>query len=230
MFDASITSIDTNGYALSAVGTDAGTTTTLTNCTLKSYSNYDSASLFSSAFINRGTLVCNNCYAVGTHSGVNNYGTLYVCGGVYESVGHGGIYAAFNTSNGAPSVSYVKDAVLRGCGMPEGYTNNVDANGYFGLYIGGSSSAQNINVYMDNCDIYGNKIPVVLNGAFGEQNNSLYISNSRINLDYTETGAYISNDTLKLYLGVGNNFTAKNTNRPSSVIVTNEHYDVVPSE
>jgi hypothetical protein len=139
---------------------------------------------------------------------------LYVNGGTYESYGHGGIYFA-----GADTTAYARNAVLRDCDMPDGYTATSGRNGA-GFYVGG---ANGISVYMDNCDISGaNKAQLfVLRGTSGEQNNTVYISNSRI-----EDGAKIriDNDTHKLYIGRGNNFTADDTNRPGAVIVTDEVY------
>ena len=146
--------------------------------------------------------------------------SITVNGGIYEGYGHGGIYFTVPNSTSYINTSYIKDAIIREGKMPDGYvTDEVSAN-YAGMYIGGND---NITVYMDNCSIYGGKSPIVLRGTDGEQNNSLYISNSIINTDSIR-GLRIDNDTHKLYLGSGNNFDANNTTLPSSVIVTDEVY------
>lgn len=200
--------------------------TTINNSNLRAYSNYATGSdgsfgsnngaVYSDGvWFSDGTLRVNNCRVFGTFSGITaKTATMNINGGTYESFGHGGLYCDNN------SISYVRNANVRACGMPDGYTATSHSNGA-GFYIGEGSD---IPVYMDNCDIYGSAVPIVLRGSAGEQNNSLYISNSRINLDYANTGVRIDNDTHKLYLGAGNNFTAENTNRPSAVVVTNEVY------
>ena len=61
----------------------------------------------------------------------------------------------------------------------------------------------------------------------GEKNNTLYISNSKINTDKTERPIRIDNNNdngHKLYIGVGNNFTAADTNFESAVITENKKY------
>ena len=192
--------------------------TTINNTITKGYSNYMSSTtggVASHGIANLNTLTLNNCYAFGTHSGIQNLGTLYVNGGTYEGYGHGGFYFSGNGTT-----SYVRDAIIRQCAMLDGYTATNSTNDA-GLYIGGTVGMNNISVYMDNCDIYGSRRPIVLRGTDGEQNNSLYISNSNIN---TSAKIRIDNDTHKLYIGKGNNFTAENTTRPSSVIITDETY------
>lgn len=149
---------------------------------------------------------------MGTHSGVQNQGTLYVNGGTYEGYGHGGFYF---TESG--TTSYVRNATIRECAMPNGYSD-LDTDGgcnYAGFYIGGDVDENNITVYMDNCDIYGSKRPFVFRGTDGEQNNTVYISNSRINKDYTEIGIRIDNDTHRLYIGQNCNFDISNCGIPS---------------
>jgi len=104
--------------------------------------------------------------------------------------------------------------------MPEGYTATISSNNA-GFYIGENADSSYIKVYMDNNDIYGSSQPIVLRGTSGEQYNELYISNSKIN---TDKKIRIDNDTHKLYIGAGNNFTAANTNLPSAVEPTTDVY------
>lgn len=101
--------------------------------------------------------------------------------------------------------------------MPEGYTSTYNENGG-GLCIG-ETSTNNIKVYIDNCNIYGSVNPIVLRGLEGEQKNTLYISNSKINTDKN-----IIIDNGQLYIGVGNNFTDVNTTLPSAVITEDKTY------
>lgn len=150
---------------------------------------------------NDGTAVLNDCNVFGTHSGVQSRGSITVNGGIYESIGHGGIYFC-----GGGTVSYVKRATLRDCQAPEGFEHTSSAN-QAGFYIGGSSG-NGVTVYMDSCTILGGKQPIVLRGTSGESGNTLYISNSIINHG-TEYGIRIDNDSHKLYIGKGNNFSAK---------------------
>lgn len=196
--------------------------TSVAACDVRAYSDYlygddEYYSASSNGIENTGSLTLNNCYIFGTHSGLSNKGILYVNGGTYEGYGHGGIYFS-----GENTASYVRNAIVRDCDMPNGYTATANRNGA-GFYIGGYATANNNNIYMDNCDVYGNSKGqiIVLRGSSGEQNNSLYMSNSTI-----PEGAKIriGNDTHKLYIGRGNNFTAENTDRPGAVIVTNEVY------
>jgi hypothetical protein len=214
-----MTTID-NGEVV-GVSNDGGTT--ITNCNIRAYSNYhkDGAgySVSSQGVGNKGTLTINDCYVLGTHSGLSNYGTLYVNGGTYEGYGHGGIYFS-----GTGTTSYVRNATLKdSLTMPDGYTATSQRNGA-GFYIGGTTG-NNIKVYMDNCKIYGTASQIVLRGSSNEKNNTLKISNSDL---YDLNGDYLSvridNDTHKLYIGKGCNFTAENTTLPSAVIATDEVY------
>ena len=201
----------------------------MSNCDIRAYSNYEYDTKWTKAsqgiYNGTGTIIANNCYVFGTHSGVENSGTMYVNGGTYEGYGHGGFYFLGNGST-----SYVRNATIRGCNLPDGYTDIGGGRNGAGFYIGGGSGNDNISVYMDNCNVYGNNKDqaIVLRGSSGEQNNSLYISNSTIPDGYK---IRIDNDTHKLYIGKGNNFTAEDTNRPSAVVVTDEVYvrEVMPN-
>ena len=208
-----------------SIGVYLGTqdvTSTISNCDIRAYSNYTSNySAASQGISNYGTLTLNNSYVMGTHSGVSSFGLLYVNGGTYESYGHGGIYLC-----GSNTTSYLQNAIIRDCEMPDGYTTN-DAGNDAGIYIGGTNK-ENIQVYIDSCIIQGSAGQTfVLRGTSGEKNNTAYISNSTIT-GKSAKFIRIDNDTLKLYNGTGNNFTAEHTNHTSSVINTYETY--VPGE
>ena len=186
------------------------------------YSNYlitddgKSYKASSGGIYSTGELTLNNCYAMGSHSGVQAKGITYINGGIYEGYGHGGFYFSGSTI-------YAENAISRKCNMIDGYLTDIISNGS-GMYIGGGGTANNIIVNLNNCTLYGDRRPIVMRGTDGEQDNTLRMSNCNINLDYTETAVRIDNDTHKLYLGKGNNFTAEKTSRPSSVILTDEIY------
>lgn len=192
----------------------------LTECIAEAYSNYhsdDQGDQSSSIGIMvYGISTITDCYSMGTHSGISVYGETTINGGTYESFGHGGIYFC-----GPGKTSYVRDATIRSCEMPEGYTYSKDNDNDTGFYIGGGLGADNIVVYMDNCDIYGEKYPIVLRGTDKEKYNYWYISNSRIN---TESPIRIDNGSHKLYLGAGNNFGPENSTLERTVVETEEVY------
>ncbi len=202
-------------YNAGIVGIINAGSATVSNSSIKAYS-HDNLVATSIGMVNvTGPLTVNDCYVFGVHSGIQNMGALYVDGGTYESYRHGGFYFS-----GSGTTSYVKNATIRECDMPDGYIANVNTNNA-GFYIGGSTGIDNVTVYMDSCEIYGSTQPIILRGTDGEQNNTLYISNSKIN---TDQKIRIDNDTHRLYIGIGNNFTADNTTRPSSVTQTTETY------
>ena len=180
----SATSISGEAYG---VAINPLSSTTMINCNVGVYENSDSQGI-----VNYGTLTLNNCNITGIRCGIQSNGTLYVDGGTYKSQGHGGIYFC-----GTNTTSYVKNATI----INTGTSSNKGA-----FYIGGSSGKHNITVNMDNCDIYGE---IVLRGTSSEQNNSLYISNSKINLD-TNNYIRIDNDTHRLYIGKNCNFNTFN--------------------
>lgn len=200
-----------------------GATTTLSNCTITSYANYNMEGSSESSSVgikNYGTLMLNNCTITGTHTAVDTSGAIYVNGGTYESYGHGGIYFATTTT------SYVRNATLRCCDMPDGYTAISAGNGS-AFYMNpngynGDAGSGTQRVYMDKCYLYG--ITRVIAMADSD-NNELYISNSTINqVDNSVTKIRIDGLSHKLYIGVGNNFTADDTNLAEAVIMTNETY------
>lgn len=167
---------------------------------------------------NSGKLTVIDCYAWGSHVGISNAGELVVNGGTYESPGHGGIY--FGNIN---TPAYVGNAVLRYSAPPENSDTTADYNNC-GFYIGGGSDRNNVVVYMDGCEIYGDSWAFTLRGSSGEQNNTLYISNSTVTGDgYVR----VDNSTHALYIGAGNNFDASgvkdvNGNSMSDFVVTTE--------
>lgn len=188
---------------------------TATNSSIKAYANYNhNGSSYTSSSLGiyhskNSVLNLNNCYVTGTVAGIQTYGTVYVNGGTYEGYGHGGFYFVGNSTT-----SYMRNAIIRESAMPEGYTNNNGTN-HVGFYAGTGS---NNSIYVDNCIIESEGDAIVLKGSSGD---SLYISNSHIG-----EGKKIRIDSTaqKLYIGVGNNFTADDTTLPDAVVQTNEVY------
>ena len=187
-------------------------TMTVSNSEIMTYSNHryidNTYYASSNGVYNSGTITLNNCYVSGTYTGVNNLGTLYINGGIYEGYEYGGLnfYASETTS-------YIRNATIRQCSLADGYTQNLDSKNV-GFRVAAFS---NILIYMDNCDIYGSQLVGTITGSY----NSLYISNSRINEDAIFN---LSSSTHKIYIGRGNNFTADDINRPTSGIETDEVY------
>jgi hypothetical protein len=234
IYNCTIRAIAADGEALGVLIKDGGVGI-ISNCDIRAYSNYTTGGesyyeAFSQGIQNYGSLTINDCNVMGTHSGMQNNGTLYVNGGTYESYGHGGIYFGTGTAT-----AYVRNATLKDMlTMPDGYEATSSHNGA-AFYIGGSAEADNIKVYMDNCDLYGSGNQGTMRGGSGEENNSLYISNSRLHkLGGGNTIKFrLDGGNHTIYIGTGNNFTEANvefTDRetdlqnPSHVVVTDEVY------
>lgn len=139
-----------------------------------------------------------NCYIYGAHSGATIKGDLYIDEGIYNGYSHGGLYLS-----NAGKTTRILNATIQECNLADGYIDDgIAGSNNAGIYIGGSS---NMSIYVDNCNFYGKAQPIVLRGSSGESNNTLYISNSRINKDYTNYG--VRNDgSNQIRLGINNNF------------------------
>ena len=170
----------------------------------------------SQGIISVGELHVDGCTVFGTHSGINCRRNTYINGGVYTGFCHGGVYIG-----GKNHVCYINDVTLR-CGNYEGQFDYSGKTGeiYGSMYIGGSADASGLSAYLDGCTITndgGN--PIVMRGTDGEQNNTVYISNSMV------LGTIrIDNDTLKLYVGVGTDITTDKIDNPGRAEFTGELY------
>lgn len=153
------------------------------------------------------TMFCKDTNVTGTHSGISNYGALYVSGGTFMGSTHGGFYL----THGADGIAYIRDATIR-CGLYTGQFTDFWTSGentlLGALYVGGGTNAYNSNVtaYLDGCVINDNEEGafhcLVLRGSDGETGHNISISNSQV------TGHIrIDNDTMKLNVGVGTNIT-----------------------
>ncbi|MBR5227239.1 MAG: hypothetical protein IKV94_01190 [Clostridia bacterium] len=211
--------IESNAVNGTAYGVRSKSNLEMSNCAVKASANYsaDYSQVSIGIKLESGLATLNNCHVMGTHSGVSTSGELKVDGGIYEGYGHGGFYFS-----GTNTTSYVKNANIRQCAMPSGFQDLGAACNGAAFYIGGNTGKDNIKVYMDNCEMYGSAYPIVLRGSSGEKNNTLYISNS--NVKRKNLAVRIDNDTHKLYIGTGCDFTANDSNRPTAVVQTNEVY------
>ncbi len=169
-----------------------------------------------------------NCNVKGNHSGVQNCGNLYVNGGVYMGFGHGGFYFSGEGTETQNIVTYVENATISECEWFGKYQHDDESNNgaysnHSGFYMGGREDMNYISVYMNNCEIYGSKQPIVLRDSSGEHDLTLYISNSSIN---TDAKIRIDNETNRVFIGKGNNFNTENCKGVVSdnVIITNEVY------
>jgi hypothetical protein len=129
----------------------------------------------SRAIYSEGILNIKDCYVYGTHSGVTYKGNyLTIDGGTYEGYSHGGLYLRGGTNK-------IKNATIKECDLHDGYIDDgVAGTNYAGMYVGGG---QYISVYFDNCDMIAQIQPIVVRDNSAEINNTLFISNSRINSD-----------------------------------------------
>lgn len=162
---------------------------TLTQCNIMGKADHTAnaaknnyATTSRAVFAEKGSLVVNDCYVYGMHSGITAKCELTVNGGTYDGYSHGGIYFAAENK-----IARIYNAKLNDAALLDGYSDDGRAGtNHAGMYIGG---ARNMNVYMDNCEIYGYSQPIVMKDNAASY---LYISNSKMNLNYTHYG--IRND------------------------------------
>ena len=168
-----------------------------------------------------GTLYLYNCYVYGTHSGVTAKGDITVVGGTYEGYSHGGFYISCGIK-GVNKTACIYDATVKECTLHEGYIDDgVAGTNLAGMYIGGAS---NTTIYIDNCNLFATAQVIVLRGSSGERYNTLYISGTHINHNYSRTGIRIDSSTHAVYIGADCNFDSQNTDRSSVCTKTDEIY------
>ena len=191
----------------------------IVNSRLNAYSNYDSDEndylSYSIGCLSLGTLRIENSYAYGVHSGINSSGDTYINGGTYEGFGHGGIYCS-----GYRTTYYIYNCTIQTADMPEGYEQMRTGKTENGMYIGGGKGNNNMIVYMDGCNVSGNKYDVVLRGTSSEKNNTLYVSNCT----FGQNKIRIDNDTHMLYVGNGCTLTDDSYTIGDVVVNTHEEY------
>ena len=192
----------------------------ISNSKIVAWANYDSSdtdytSLSIGCDVDGPTTIV-NCDIYGVHSGINATSHINVNGGTYSGYGHGGIY--FSGSN---KTSYVKNAVVQEADLPDGYQTFKPGATHGGCYIGGGIGQSNIQVFMDNCVLIGQKYGIVLRGSDGEENNAVYISNSTLNKNYVR----IDNETHRLFIGPGCNIDVSMIKFQNVVIPTQDTYE-----
>ena len=184
-------------HTANAAGTDYGTTS-------------------KAVWAEAGSLVVNDCYAYGMHSGMTVKCDLTVNGGKYDGYSHGGIYFA-----GQDKTARIYNAKLNDASLLEGYiSDTVAGTNHAGMYIGG---ATNMKVYMDNCEIYGYSQPIVMKN--NAATSYLYISNSKMNKDYTHRGIRNGSSNY-VYFGKGNEFGPEVLETKHNYEETTDVYDV----
>ncbi len=116
-----------------------------------------------------------NCLIEGTHTGVAIHGKgCTIKNSALYSCAHGGFYAATG------STVYIESSVV-GCREYHGqFDFSQMTNGFLGdFYIGGSTEATGITVYMDDCTLTAlGEYSGTLRGTNGKYGNTLYISNT----------------------------------------------------
>ena len=199
-------------------------------------SNNDTVRGASVGISNNGTLDIENCTVFGTQSGICSHSgsTTVINGGTYESCSHGGAYIACTDGN-----FYAQNATFRNVPYRGKYKNQFNYHGAVYLvaavYIGGSSTADNIKAYMDNCVLDGGG-PELLSQSDGylgaepvrfrasgsgddgghEENNALYASSCTFMGDGK---IRFGNSAHHLYLGFGNRVLCE-ANLPDCVDTT----------
>jgi len=169
---------------------------------------------FSVGIQNGGIATLIDTYVYGTHSGIltESGSKTYMIGGTTESSNLGGFYF----QSGLTGEVYIEGAKIAYCdykGLNQDFTYDSHNEGF-------SIASSNNTVYLNNCEITNPKGPAFV---FDENstNNTVYISNSTISKDHKVS---INNNTNKLYIGKGCNFTEDDTNLPEVVTITNEVY------
>jgi hypothetical protein len=198
----------------------------LENCDLQCYANHTAndagtyyATMSRAIYSLIGNVTLKNCIIYGTHSGLTiRNGELYIDGGTYDGYSHGGIYLGNANQKSYIYNASINDVALRGEGM---YDDGVAGTNNAAMYIGGANFMQ---VYVDNCEFYGKIQPIVIKyHATSSHDNHLYISNSRMNLDYTRSG--IRNDGANyVTFGINNNFDYRDLENNRNYENTNENY------
>ena len=121
------------------------------NCSVTGNGPYDD--LFGiDGLRNDSKIIIENCHIKGLHAGMgnSNSGKLYINGGVYESIGHGGIYA------GGSSIAWIKNATIKE-GNWVGRSVNTTSFNSAAFYMGGSTQDySDAIIYLDNCIIEDN--------------------------------------------------------------------------
>jgi hypothetical protein len=192
----------------------------ISNSKIVATSNYDSTSSgytsFSTGCMLDGPTTLIDCNIYGIHSGVNSNSYLIINGGTYSGFGHGGVYFS-----GYNKTSYVRNATIQEVDIIDGYQTFGPQATHGGCYIGGGKDQSQLQVFMDNCILIGQKYGVVLRGTDGEQNNTLYISNSVLDKNVVR----IDNDSHQLFIGSGCNIDKSNATISDVVTVTNNTYN-----
>lgn len=209
-------SITIQSYALY----NGGGTLTINNSHVKADGIHNGSNIKGVGVFNyRGIMYINNANVYGVYGGLQNDAELYIRGGEYSGVGHGGLYLC----NG--STTYVEDATIKTSGYTGKYKELYNYSSQYrasGFYFGGTTVGGN-NAYFDNCEIINEKKDAFIFAmtATPTTNSNIYMSNCTVKGDGQ---IRIDNDMHKLFIGRNNNFTAEDTTRPDAVTATEDVY------
>ena len=147
-----------------------------------------------------GVVTIRDSVVYGTSNGIVNYATLFIKGGVYSGVGHGGLYLT-------EGVSYIEDATIKAVGYSGKYKSSYNYSVQYrtaGFYFGGSNSG-GLNAYFDNCDIINEtEAPLFSMTNHPTTNSNIYMSCCTVKGDGK---IRIDDNNFRLYIGARNNFT-----------------------
>ena len=166
----------------------------------------DATSADSVGIENNAELIFNSGNVTGTHSGLytGQNSKTYITGGTFSSCSYGGIYFG----HGPNGEAYIENATIECKECTGNHTHNM----YGGFFIDSTTAT---SAYLNNCTIRGGDNAFVLGNS-----NKVYISNSNIG----NNTIMITDNLSKLFIGKGCNFNASNTDRESSVTITEDVY------
>lgn len=154
-----------------------------------------------------GVMRINRSNVCAPFGGVQNNGTLYIDGGEYSGVGHGGLYLV------GGSTSYIEDAKLKTVGYSGKYKARYNYTYQYrsaGFYLGGTDVGGTA-AYFDNCEISNDEKDKFLFALTSTPNaiSNVYMSGCTVKGDGV---IRVSSNMYRLHLGLHNNFDANNTN------------------
>ena len=148
---------------------------------------------------------------------------LNVNGGIYQ----GSLYGGFYFAHGESGEAYLNGAKMSCVPYRGSFEDFSSEDGYmeYAFFAGGGAKAycSNMNIYINGCSISGGNYAFGFRELSGEHDNTVYISNSRIGNLY-KNKIDVNGSTMKIFIGVGCDFTSDDVANPSCVTVTSEVY------
>ena len=229
--------VDTD-TALNNYGVSVSGSAVLENCVIEANTN-NTANAAGTAYASTsrgiyciGSIELYNCTVFGATAGVYTAenGSVYVDGGEYTGYNAGGFYlAAENSTN------YIYNSKISWAPMPEGKIDDgVAGTNGAGMYI----NANNVKLYMDNCEINhvdpngfatgSGSIP--LYGMALNKPCEVYISNTTVHR--ASLGVYRSNGNSgrEVFNGVNNNYNSLTLVTKGAVTTTDTNESYAPTQ